>query len=171
MECSQYIYGIIAIMDELTSSVEESEKTDESQVDVEDLKGEVKSGDNRKIVVVIAAIALVTILIVMLGVWGLMQNSQLTEQIRDIFIIFMALESLLVGIVLIILVIQLARLINLLQNEVKPILESTNETVSTLRGTTVFLSDHMVEPIIKLNSYLAALQSLVGIFNLTKGKK
>jgi hypothetical protein len=83
-----------------------------------------------------------------------------TARVRDIFIIFMALESIVIGIVLIILVVQLARLINLLQNEIKPILDSTNETVNTLRGTTAFLSDNLVEPVIKLNEYLAALQKL-----------
>jgi uncharacterized membrane protein len=87
-----------------------------------------------------------------------------TARVRDIFIIFMALESLLIGLVLIILVIQLARLINLLQNEIKPIMDSTNETVSTLRGTATFLSDNLVEPVIKLNEYLAGLKQIGRIF-------
>jgi hypothetical protein len=87
-----------------------------------------------------------------------------TARVRDIFIIFMALESLLIGLVLIILVIQLARLINLLQNEIKPIMDSTNETVSTLRGTATFLSDNLVEPVIKLNEYLAGFKQLGRIF-------
>jgi hypothetical protein len=87
-------------------------------------------------------------------------------RIRDIFIIFMSLESLLIGLVLVILIVQLARLTNLLQNEIKPILDSTNETVSNLRGTAAFLSDNLVEPVMKLNEYLAALQrftEMIGI--------
>jgi len=80
----------------------------------------------------------------------------------------MALESLFVGFVLALLVIQLARLINLLQNEIKPILDSTNDTANTLRGTAVFLSDQLTEPIIQLNGYLAALQKVVELFRLTK---
>jgi hypothetical protein len=86
--------------------------------------------------------------------------------IRDIFIIFMALESLLVGAALVVLMIQLASLINLLQNEVRPILKSTSETVNTLRGTTAFLSENLVEPVIKLNSYLAGLKKFFDLFNL-----
>jgi hypothetical protein len=93
-----------------------------------------------------------------------------TAVIRDVFIIFMALESLVIGLALVILVIQLARLINLLQNEIKPILDSTNETVSTLRGTTQFLSDNLAEPVIKLNEYFAGLQSLIKILR-PKSKK
>ncbi len=86
-----------------------------------------------------------------------------TARVRDIFIIFMALESLVLGVGLIILIVQLATLINLLQNEIKPILDSTNETVSTLKGTTQFLSNNMVEPIMKLNEYLAGLKKLFEI--------
>ena len=111
------------------------------------------------------------VVLLILGVWFLSLDPQRTVLIRDIFIIFMALETLLVGFVLAILVFQLARLINLLQNEVKPILESTNETVSTLRGTTTFLSNHVTQPIIQLNGYLAAIQRFVELFSLTKGKK
>lgn len=90
------------------------------------------------------------------------------SRIRDMFIIFMALESLLLMLVLVILIIQIARLINLINNEIKPILQSTNETVSTLRGTTNFLSENMVEPVIKLNEYLAGLSGLLGVIGMTR---
>jgi hypothetical protein len=75
----------------------------------------------------------------------------------------MALESLVIGLALIILIVQMATLINLLQNEVKPILNSTNETVNTLRGTASFLSDNLVEPVLKLNEYLAGLKKLIDL--------
>ena len=83
----------------------------------------------------------------------------------------MALETLFLGFVLVILIVQLARLINLLQNEIKPILDSTNETVSTLRGTATFLSENLTEPIVKLNSYVAALNKLVEALGLGKRRK
>jgi hypothetical protein len=82
-------------------------------------------------------------------------GSESVGKIRDIFIIFMALESLVIGVVLVILIVQLAVLINLIQNEIKPILQATNETVNTLKGTTTFISDSLAEPVIKLNEYLA----------------
>jgi uncharacterized protein YoxC len=91
-----------------------------------------------------------------------------TSRIRDIFIIFMALESLVIGLALIILVVQLATLINLLQNEIKPILNSTNETVSTLRGTASFMSDNLVEPVMKLNEYLAGFKKLIDLLRISK---
>ena len=87
-------------------------------------------------------------------------NAETTEKIRDVFIIFMALESMVIGLALIILIIQLAQLTNVIQNEIKPILDSTQKTINTLRGTSTFLSDNVVEPVIKLNQYLAGLQAL-----------
>jgi hypothetical protein len=90
---------------------------------------------------------------------------QIAATTRDIFIIFMALESFVIGIALIILIIQLAVLTNLLKHEVQPILQSTNETVNTVRGTAQFVSENLTEPIIKLNSYVAALEQVVTGFS------
>ncbi len=114
----------------------------------------------------IAGVVLLAALIA--AVWLLMQPGTDTARVRDIFIIFMALEMLFLGLTLIVLIVQLARLINLLQNEVKPILDSTNETANTLRGTAVFLSDNLAEPVIKLNEYVAALQKLVSLLKFGK---
>lgn len=91
-----------------------------------------------------------------------------TSHIRDIFIIFMALESFIVGLALIVLIVQLATLINLLQNEIKPILNSTNETVNTLRGTAAFLSNNMAEPVIKLNESIAVIRKLLEFMKIWK---
>jgi amino acid permease len=93
----------------------------------------------------------------------LAQPATETARIRDIFIIFMAIESLAVGVALIILIVQLATLINLLQNEIKPILQTTNETVNTLRGTLTFLSNNLVQPVIKMNEYLASFKRLLDL--------
>ncbi len=86
-----------------------------------------------------------------------------TSHIRDIFIIFMALESLVLGVALVILIIQMATLINLIHNEIEPIMRSTAETVNTLRGTTTFLSENMVKPIIKANEYSAGIKRLFDV--------
>ena len=119
---------------------------------------------NQKAAIIGGIIAVLVIIgTIVAFVFLLRSDDEITSRVRDVFIIFMALEFLVVGFVLIILVVQLARLTNLLQNEVKPILDSTNETVSTLRGTTRFLSDNLVEPVIKLNEYLAGFQSVVNL--------
>ena len=93
---------------------------------------------------------------------------------RDIFIIFMALEFFVIGAALIVLIAQVAVLTNLLKHEIRPILESTNETVNTVRGTALFVSENLTEPIIQLNSYVAALEKVVtalsALFSLGRKK-
>ena len=71
---------------------------------------------------------------------------------RDIAIIALAVESLIIGLFLIILMWQIRSLTRLLQHEVKPLLDSVNETASTVKGTTVFLSDNVVSPMIRAAS-------------------
>lgn len=122
----------------------------------------------RLIIIAIVVILLLIITGIVFAVIGLLQDSATTAKIRDIFLIFMAFESLIIGAAMVILVIQVASLVNLLQNEVKPILKSTSETVDTLRGTTAFLSENMVEPIIKLNSYLAGFKKLTDLMGFKK---
>jgi amino acid permease len=126
----------------------------------------------QKAAIIGASIAVLIVLaaVIAFAVFLLTGSNETTERIRDVFIIFMALESMVIGLVLIILVVQLARLTNLLQNEIKPILDSTNETVSTLRGTTQFLGDHLAEPVIKLNEYLAGLSSFLKIIRPARKK-
>lgn len=127
-----------------------------------------QQGTQRNLIIggVIAAVVVLAILIG--GIIWLLQPGTDTARIRDIFIIFMALESLLIGLTLVILIVQMARLINLLQNEIKPILDSTSETVSTLRGTTTFLSDNLVEPVIKMNEFLAGAGTAVRLAGLMR---
>jgi hypothetical protein len=115
----------------------------------------------RQIVIGAAIGGLIFLVLAILAIYVLTLPSTDTAKIRDIFIIVMALESLVIGLSLVILMVQLARLINLLQNEIKPILDSTQKTVNNLRGTTAFLSENMVEPVIKLNEYLAALRTML----------
>ncbi len=120
---------------------------------------------------IVAGIIAATVILlagIVVAVILLAGNPAAAANVRDIFIIFMALESLLIGAALVVLMIQLASLINLLQNEVKPILKSTSDTVNTLRGTTQFLSENMVEPVIKLNSYLAGLKKFFDLFKIIR---
>jgi len=124
----------------------------------------------RQIMIVVGLAGLLIVALLITGLVFLLSpglsSAETVARIRDVFIIFMAFESLLIGGVLVILIVQLARLTNLLQNEIKPILDSTNETVSTLRGTTQFVSEHISEPIIQLNEYVAGLQKLLDLLRL-----
>ncbi len=119
------------------------------------------------------AVAAVVVLLggtVALVVYLLSPNAP-TTRIRDIFIVLLALEGMLIGLALVVLLVQLAVLINLFQKEVRPILDSTTETVNVLQGTAAFLSDRVVEPVIKLNETVAALSSIMGALNFVRGRK
>jgi hypothetical protein len=118
----------------------------------------------------IAIIAGLVILLALLGVaiYFLLQPATPTDKIRDVFIIVVALESLVIGVALIVLVVQLASLINLLQNEIRPILKATTDTVNNLRGTAEFLGENVVEPVIKLNGYLAGLYRMLELMGIKK---
>jgi amino acid transporter len=126
--------------------------------------------DQRMKRILIGVIVGVVILLILLGVaiFFLLQPTTPTDRIRDVFIIVVALESLVIGVAMIVLITQLASLINLLQNEIRPILNATNETVNTLRGTAEFLGDNVVEPVIKLNGYLAGLYRMLELMGIKK---
>jgi MFS family permease len=125
-----------------------------------------KERQTRTLVVgaIVAGVVLIAILV--LAVYVLLQPGTPTERWRDIFIIMVALESLVIGVALVVLLIQLASLINLLQNELRPILDATSETVNTLRGTAAFLGESVVEPVIKLNGYLASVRRVLELMGI-----
>lgn len=91
--------------------------------------------------------------------------------IRDAAIVFVAFETLVVGVLLIVLTIQVQSLVVLLRDEIRPMLEATNETLATVRGTTQFVSHSVVSPVIKWSGYLAGLRRIVReVSGLTKGE-
>ena len=129
-----------------------------------------REAERKQRTIIITAVIFIILLVVgiVAAVIGLLQPDTPTDRIRDIFIIFMALESLLIGAALVILIVQFASLINLLQNEVRPILDATNETVNHLRGTAEFLGENVVQPVIKLNGYLAGMQRMLELLGVKK---
>ena len=126
------------------------------------------TAEQKKLLVIAIIVVLLIVVLIGVSIYYLLQPSTDTERIRNIFIIFMALASLLVGLTFVILMVQLARFINLLNNEVQPILQSTDETVSNLRGTTEFLSDYLVEPVIKMNEYISGILQLFQTIGLAR---
>ena len=126
-----------------------------------------KSGGSRVFWIVLGGIIVLAAMVV--GVIYLARaDVATTGQIRDIFIIVLAVESIIIGAALVILVIQMAALFNLLQNEIRPILESTRVTLSTLKGTTTFLSEHAIKPVIHMSSMAAGLKKLLSLIDIIR---
>lgn len=116
--------------------------------------------------IIIGAIVLVAVFVAAII---FLLNSDKTPVIRDIFVILLGFELFIIGIAAVLLIFQTARLINMFQHEIKPVLEAANETMNTLRGTAIFMSDAFVEPVIKFNGYLASVKQALNILkNLTK---
>ncbi len=90
---------------------------------------------------------------------------------RDIAIIILAVESIVIGVLLAVLVIQVIRLVKLLREEVMPILNSTQETVSTVRGTATFMSDHIVQPVVKVSSFAAGARQAASTLFRRRARK
>lgn len=104
------------------------------------------------------------------SVWGIIwlarTQASTVEAVRDILLIVLAIESCLFGIVLLFMLLMIVRLVNMLEFEIKPILEKTNETVGTIRGTTTFVSQNVVKPVNEVRVQMAgirrALKTLFG---------
>lgn len=96
--------------------------------------------------------------------YGLVTHPPLAAVLRDITIIVLALTTVVIGALLGILIFQLQSLIALLRHDIKPFLDSANETASTVRGTTVFLSDAVVSPLIQAISMASAVRQVARAF-------
>ena len=80
------------------------------------------------------------------------------SDLRDLSIVIVALEVIVINVMLAVLIVQITRLTRLLRDEVMPILYSTQETVSTVRGTATFVGDRVVQPVVKISSFSAGLR-------------
>jgi len=114
-----------------------------------------------RILIVLGVLILVGLIV--LAIIYLTQNPTVTTNVRDIFIILLAFESFVIGLALIILVIQIASLINFIQNEVRPIIADTQETINHIKGTSEFISKRLVTPVIKINSYFAGFKKILDL--------
>lgn len=131
---------------------------------------EAASSKRKQIALIAGGVVFVVVILtaLVLAAVVMLRDPARTETIRDIVIIFLAAESVVFGLVLVILIVQVARLTALIENELRPILESTNETLGTLRGTAQFLSRNMVSPVIRVNSTVAAVRRALGAFRVRR---
>jgi len=122
----------------------------------------------RMIIITLIIMGVILVVLIIASIIYLAQPGTDTARIRDIMIIFMAFEMMILGVTMVVLMIQLATLINLLQNDIKPILDATNETANTLRGTAIFLSNNLSEPVIRINEYASGLYRFIELLGLAR---
>jgi hypothetical protein len=92
-----------------------------------------------------------------------LNNPATTESLRDIAIIVLALQTQVILIMLGILIYQLVVLIQMLRDDVKPMMESTQETLNTVKGTAVFVSERVTKPAISASSYFTGIGRSLGV--------
>lgn len=77
--------------------------------------------------------------------------------IRDVFIIVLSMSFLMIVAALTVLIIQVASLANLLQTEIKPLLENLQATMNTVSGTARFVGANVAQPLIKAGGFMAGV--------------
>ena len=149
-----------------------TETVPQPQLTPEELAAQRESERKQRITLILASVGILLILGgIVASIYFLLRpetSGEFVGKLRDVFLIVMALMSLLIGLAVVVLMVQVASLVNLVQNEIRPILKATNETVNTLRGTAEFLGENVVEPVIKLNGYLAGLQRVLELMGIKK---
>lgn len=121
-----------------------------------------------KRITTIAAAALIGVILLVFIIGVLLalltdanQTAPRIQIIRDIVIIILALQGIVIVVALAVLILQVARLINLLQNEVIPILENTKDTLNTAKGTVEFVSSNVTDPLVKASGFFAGARVLI----------
>ena len=83
--------------------------------------------------------------------------------VRDLAIILLAVESLVIGVMLIVLIWEIRGLAKMLREDIKPIIDSADETVRTMRGTTTFVSENVVNPVVRVSSFASGVMQALRI--------
>ncbi len=122
----------------------------------ETLPNATKSTKRAQFVYIAIAVVFLGLLIAAIVLMAL--NREVATTVRDIAIVLVAAETFLIGLAAIMLVFQIQMLIQVLRDEIQPLLQSFNDTASTVRGTTEFVSQNMVSPIIKVAGFAAGVQ-------------
>ncbi len=112
---------------------------------------------NRVVAIIVAL--LVVAALVALGYWAFHTDG--LNGLKNLAIVLLALETIVVTALLVVVVLLLARLVGMLQEQIAPVLKSVQQTASTVRGTTTFVSDTFVSPLIQIASALSGLSGTI----------
>ena len=111
----------------------------------------------RTVVLSVVGILLVLVLII---VGLLLVPDWVRVALRDIAIIFMVVLGMLVTLLTAVLVGALIAVVYLIKDKIVPLLEQLTATVGRVRGTTEFVSEEVVEPIIQAAGAVARVRAM-----------
>jgi hypothetical protein len=122
--------------------------------------------DKRPLIIGIVIASAILLISIIVGVW-LYLHPDVADVVRDIVIIYLGISAFFILIALVILIVMIGYLtlktndlVKLLDREVRPLLYNIQETTNTVRGTTTFLSDKAVQPVIATVSSIAAVKAI-----------
>jgi hypothetical protein len=98
------------------------------------------------------------VVIIVFTVVYLVTHPGVARVTRDLLIIVLAIELLILNIATIVMLWQTIKLLDYLVNELAPVIKNLQETVGTVRGTTTFVSDNVVNPTIEAASKIAGVR-------------
>jgi len=79
------------------------------------------------------------------------------ETVRDISIIVLAVTTIVMQVILVLLLLEIISLSKMLKENIHPILQSADETLRTVRGTSTFVSDNVVSPVVRVSGFAAGV--------------
>jgi len=126
------------------------------------------------LIIIVIAIVAMTIGLIVVGVLLVRSSTEPAtasgvQMARDLFIILLALELVVIGAAFTVLLLQIARFVNLLSNEIDPILKTTSDTVHTVHGTVIFINKNLTDPLIKTSSVVAGIRRVTKDATFLKG--
>jgi hypothetical protein len=80
------------------------------------------------------------------------------DVLKDVVIILAALASIVVLALLALLVLQIMSLVRQIRAETKPLIDETQRTMQTVRGTSTFIGNELVKPLITAVSVVTGVQ-------------
>ncbi|NLX36965.1 MAG: hypothetical protein GXY68_09780 [Chloroflexi bacterium] len=91
--------------------------------------------------------------------------------VRDIAIVLLAVESLVIGVLLAVMLLQLRALVRMLREEVQPMLDSAGGTAKRVQGTVELVTDTIVSPLVRVQSWMAGAHQALETFLFFRSKQ
>lgn len=167
--------------DRFDDDLDQDEDVEAYDDEVDDFDEEERRGPGvtRYVAIALGSLGGLIILGLIVAIVGSLINSEGVANffgiLRDFFIIVLALQGILISVALVILVLQLTALINLLETEIRPLIEETRDTLTTVSGTTKFVSQNVTTPVIRVASAVTGastfLRELSGIRRNVSGRR
>jgi hypothetical protein len=126
---------------------------------------ESESGSRTKLYAILAGVGTLVLLILLtIGLYALGDSDQSAlERLRDIAIIYIILMCLILVIIMAAATAAMVYLILQIKNQVIPMLDELTGTINHVRGTTEFMTDEAVKPVISAAGRVAQVRAMIKV--------